>query len=63
MVGNLIQYLIIAALFFYPNWRIFKRSGLNPAFSILLFIPVIGGLIVLIILAFADWPLIKERGI
>lgn len=38
-----------------PVWKIFSKAGLHPALSLLLFIPAIGPIIVLLILAFADW--------
>jgi hypothetical protein len=39
-----------------PAWRIFRRAGLNPALSLFIFVPALGGLIVLLMLAFMRWP-------
>jgi uncharacterized membrane protein YhaH (DUF805 family) len=36
-------------------WRIFTKAGLSGALSLLIFIPGIGSLVVLCVLAFADW--------
>lgn len=52
ILGTLIGGLILV----YPLWRIFGRVGLSPYFSLLIFVPLIGGLAVLAVLAFADWP-------
>ena len=38
-----------------PIWRIVHRLGLNPAWSLLYFVPI-GGLIGLWLLAWAHWP-------
>jgi len=48
----IISGLILAA----PAWMIFKRAGLQPAFGLLVFIPAIGPLFALLLLAFMDWP-------
>jgi hypothetical protein len=38
-------------------WRIFAKAGYNGALSLLNFIPGVGQLICLIILAFGRWPI------
>lgn len=40
-------------------WRIFSKAGYSGAMSLLLFIPI-ANLIVLCVLAFAEWPILKE---
>ena len=38
-------------------WRIFAKAGYNGALSLLNFIPGVGPLICMIILAFGRWPI------
>ena len=47
---------IFALLVIYPVWRIYERTGLNPLFALLVFVPGIGWLLALLPLAFMDWP-------
>ena len=61
MENGFIQYLVALALTAYPTWRIIKRTGLNPNWVALVLIPGFGGLIILIMLAFTDWP-INHKG-
>ncbi len=58
---GIIQWLIIAALFFVvPFWRIAKRAGFKPAFAFLALVP--GGMLVLLwVIAFAKWPALAEE--
>jgi hypothetical protein len=44
-----------------PLWLVFQRVGLNPAWSLLTVIPALGLLIVLGILAHAEWPNMRAR--
>jgi hypothetical protein len=53
--------IIVAVLIIIPLWRVFSRSGLNPAFSLFVLVPVIGVLIAAAILACSDWPAAKQR--
>ena len=39
----------------YPVWRIFRRAGLNPVFSLVVFVPYGGVFIAGLILAFSKW--------
>jgi len=50
------QIAILAILMLYPAWRIFERTGFPPALAFLVLIPGVGMLVVLGILAFAEWP-------
>jgi hypothetical protein len=56
-VFAIIGFLILAFVVFL-FWRIFTKAGMSGALSLLIFIPCLGGLIVLCILAFADWKVI-----
>ena len=58
----IVQLLLIAIVVVIPLWRIFKRAGLNPAFSLFVFFPVVGGLVALALLAFLRWPATEAAG-
>lgn len=62
MENVILQYLVGLALTAYPTWRIIKRAGLNPNWAALILIPGLGGLIILIMLAFSDWPISSKGG-
>jgi hypothetical protein len=49
-------YILFCILMIVPLWRVYGRTGLNPALSILFAVPVAGPLVVLLLLAFNDWP-------
>ena len=53
--------LFVALILIYPAWRIFKKSGLHPAWSLFIFFPILGLLICLLILAFANWPNVRKN--
>ncbi len=59
--SDLISYIISVAITFYPTWRILKRTGFNPTIALLILIPVLGPLVIVLILAFRDWPVLKNR--
>jgi len=45
----------MAILILFPVWRIFKRAGLNPLFSLSMFIPFAGILAIGLILSLSKW--------
>jgi uncharacterized membrane protein YhaH (DUF805 family) len=53
----LIVFALLAFVIFLL-WRVFTKAGLNGALSLLLFVPAVGSLLVLCILAFADWKVV-----
>lgn len=55
----LFSFFILAPLSIIPIWRIVQRLGLNPAWSLLYFVPI-GGIIGLWFLAWAKWPKLSE---
>ncbi|HXO17458.1 MAG TPA: hypothetical protein VN909_04755 [Candidatus Dormibacteraeota bacterium] len=57
--GLIYAILLIAIIAFsiWVYWRIFAKAGYNGALSLLNFIPGIGPLICMIILAFGRWPI------
>ena len=55
------RWLIVAAVFLLiPAWRIVKRSGMNPALSLLLLLPIVN-IIALWLFAYAEWPALKQQ--
>ena len=52
----LIGHVLLSLLVIIPTWRIFVRAGFSGALSLLHFVPVVGSLVVMAILAFSDWP-------
>jgi len=61
-MGELIPTIILGFVLIYPLWRIFSRAGLAPALSLFVFVPFVGGLIVLAVLAFSRWPASEGAG-
>ncbi len=45
----------IAILIVWPFWRIFKKAGYHGALGLLMVIPLLN-LVMILFLAFADWP-------
>jgi hypothetical protein len=39
-----------------PSWRILRRAGLSPWWSLLSFVPMIGTILILWIIAYRKWP-------
>ena len=52
----LIGHVVLSLLLVIPTWRIFVRAGFSGALSLLHFVPVVGLLVIMAILAFSDWP-------
>jgi hypothetical protein len=55
-----VYFIVIAALIVFSiwvYWRIFAKAGYNGALSLLNFIPGVGPIICMIILAFGRWPI------
>ncbi len=50
------QYIVFAAIVVLPFFVILRRSGLNPVWAAVLFVPYTGLFIVMGILAFKRWP-------
>jgi uncharacterized membrane protein YhaH (DUF805 family) len=54
--------LIIAILLIVPVWRIFSRAGFSGSWSLLLFVPFIGLMLIMLLLAFRAWPKLQGTG-
>lgn len=55
-LGELFMLLLLLVL---PFWRIFRKAGFNGALSLLIFIPGVN-LLLLLFLAFTEWPVERE---
>jgi hypothetical protein len=57
--------LILSLASLWPLWRIFRRAGLNPVWSLLTFvsivIPLLGQLLVLLVLFHSEWPTMPPK--
>lgn len=51
-----IGYIVVCAILIVPLWRVHQRAGLSPVLSLLVAIPLAGPLVVLLLLAFTEWP-------
>lgn len=58
-LSDIVPFIIGILLTVIPTWRIVQRTGYPPALSLLVVVPLIGPLVVLIVLAYGDWPLKK----
>ena len=63
LVGSFLVILIIRLAFtiFFAivYWKIFAKAGYSGAMGLLMFVPI-ANIIVLCMLAFAEWPILKE---
>ncbi len=56
-----IMALLAGLLLIIPTWRVFRRTGLNPAWSLLVLLGFpVGILLVLALLALRRWPADRE---
>ena len=44
-----------------PGWKIFKQAGMSQAWSLFVFLPGLGFLVIYLILAFARWPALEAQ--
>lgn len=49
-------WLLFNVLAFWPAWRVLKRAGQKPYWAVLVFLPLIGTVLVMAVLALARWP-------
>jgi hypothetical protein len=49
-------FIVLAAIIY---WKIFSKAGYSGAIGLLMFVPI-ANLVVLLMLAFAEWPIYKE---
>jgi len=60
-MSELIQVFLVAFIIIVPAWKICGKAGFNPYLSLMVFIPLLGPVILLMILAFANWPVLKRN--
>jgi branched-subunit amino acid transport protein AzlD len=53
-----VLFLPIALITVVPFWQIFKKAGFPAALSLLMLVPL-AGLVILFIVAFSDWPVLR----
>ncbi|MDB4895982.1 MAG: hypothetical protein JWN15_2244 [Firmicutes bacterium] len=58
-VFSLIVAVVSALVLVLPFWMIFAKAGYPGAMSLLLLIPLVG-FVVLLVIAFSDWPVLRE---
>ncbi len=57
----LVLVFAITAFFIFCLWRIFSKAGYSGAMALLALIPGLGPIICLGILAFGQWPALRDR--
>ncbi len=62
-IPEILVILFVVAVFgiivLIPYWRIFRKAGFPPALSLLMIVPLVN-LAMLYVLAFTDWPALKQ---
>ena len=53
-----IGYLVAVALVMIPCWFILKKAGFSPWLALLCIVPSLGTLVLLYVLAFAEWKVV-----
>lgn len=61
IVTVIIMLVVMVAIYLFPLWKIFGKTGMNPYLALVFLVPGIGPLICVLILAFADWPNVDEH--
>jgi hypothetical protein len=54
----LIIYVLVVAIIMVPCWFILKKAGFSPWLSLLCLLPSLGTLVLLYVLAFAEWRVV-----
>lgn len=54
----LIGYFVVVALLMVPCWFILKKAGFTPWLAVLCIVPSLGTLVLLYVLAFAEWKVV-----
>ena len=57
----LFGYFLLSLIMIIPTWRICVRAGFSGALSLFHLLPVVGQVLILAVLAFADWPNGEDR--
>jgi len=54
----LVFFLVIMTAVVVPTWFICKKAGFSPWLSFIVIVPFFGGLVLLYVLAFAEWKVV-----
>ena len=54
----LVGYLVVVAILMIPCWFILKKAGFSPWLSLMCIVPSLGTLVLLYVLAFAQWKVV-----
>lgn len=60
IVAYLLFALLGTALAIFMFGRIFSKAGYSWAMAFIVLVPVVGGFVVMIMLAFMDWPVLQQ---
>jgi hypothetical protein len=55
-VISVLFWVVLLTVTTVPSWRILRRTGLSPWLSLLSFVPMIGTIAILWIIAYRRWP-------
>jgi hypothetical protein len=55
-------FFIVLLVVIIPYWFIFKKAGFSPWLSLLMFVPL-GNIIMLYVLAFAEWKVVPVQSV
>jgi len=61
MVPEFFHVAIVGLMILVPVFFIYKKAGFHPAWSLLVFLPGLGLLLIFMQLAFLPWPNLQER--
>jgi hypothetical protein len=62
VIGVIVIMLVVAgAICALPFWFICKKAGLSPWLSLLMLVPL-GNVVLPFLLAFIDWPALRNKG-
>jgi len=56
----LVAIAVYAAVWVVPFWFIYRKAGLPPALSLLMIIPI-ANFVMLSVLAFGEWPALRQK--
>ena len=59
-IVSIILFIVFLALFLKVWWNIFKKAGYSGWLGILMILPIVN-LVLLLVLAFAEWPILKGQ--
>ncbi len=59
LVISVVGFLFLVPLFLVPWWKIFSKAGYAGALGLLMCVPIIN-IVMLLFLAFSDWPILQK---